>query len=188
MREILDGRGLRDTKIVASGDLNEHKIEELVTRGAPIDTFGVGTALATSRDVPALSVVYKLVEFERDGRVEYTTKFSDQKVHWPGRKQVYRFSREGQYWEDVVSRADERYEEAEPLLSLAVREGKRVCAPLPLQEIRARTLANLTRLPARHQALHGAPAYPVRKSAALDALLEEVREHYLGAPRPTGTE
>lgn len=188
VREILDGRGLRDTKIVASGDLNEHKIEELVARGAPIDTFGVGTALATSRDVPALSVVYKLVEVERDGRVEYTTKFSDQKVHWPGRKQVYRFSRDGQYREDVVSRADERYEEAEPLLSLAVREGKRVRAPLPLQEIRARTLANLTRLPARHQALHGAPAYPVRKSAALDALLEEVREHYLGAPRPTGTE
>jgi nicotinate phosphoribosyltransferase len=188
VREILDGRGLRDTKIVASGDLNEYKIEELIARGAPIDLFGVGTDLATSRDVPALSVVYKLVEIERDGRVEYTTKFSDQKVHWPGRKQVYRFSRGGQYWEDVVSRAHERYEEATPLLSPAVKDGKRIRAPLPLQEIRARTLANLARLPARYQALRGAPAYPVRKSPALNGLLEEVREHYLGAPRPTGTE
>jgi nicotinate phosphoribosyltransferase len=188
VREILDARGLRDTKIVASGDLNEHKIEALVARGAPIDLFGVGTDLATSRDVPALSVVYKLVEIERNGRVEYTTKFSDQKVHWPGRKQVYRFSRDGQYWEDVVSRADEEYENAEALLNAAMANGKRVRAPRPLEEIRKRTLGNLERLPARYRALRDAPAYPVRKSAALDALLEDVRERYLGAPRPAGTD
>ncbi|MBZ5543501.1 MAG: nicotinate phosphoribosyltransferase [Acidobacteriia bacterium] len=188
VRQILDARGLRDTKIVASGDLNEHKIEELVAQGAPIDLFGVGTDLATSRDVPALSVVYKLVEFERGGRVEYTTKFSDQKVHWPGRKQVYRFSREGRFFEDVISRVNEYYEDGEPLLNTAMTNGKRVRAQRPLQEIRARTLANLGRLPARYHALRGAPAYPVRKSAALDGLLEEVRERYLGAPRATPAE
>jgi len=186
VRKILDTRGLGDTKIVASGDLNEYKIEELVAHGAPIDAFGVGTDLATSRDVPALSVVYKLVEIERTGRVEYTTKFSDQKVHWPGRKQVYRFSQVGQYIEDVVSRADEVYEDAEPLLNAAMTKGKRVRAPRPLEEIRQRTLGNLQRLPARYHALRDAPAYPVQKSTALDALLEDVRERYLGAPRPTG--
>jgi nicotinate phosphoribosyltransferase len=188
VREILDARGLQDTKIVASGDLDEHKIEELVARGAPIDLFGVGTALATSRDVPALGVVYKLVEIERNGRVEYTTKFSDQKVHWPGRKQVYRFSLEGQLVEDVVSRATEVYEDAEPLLNAAMTMGKRARAPRPLEEIRQRTLGNLERLPARYHALRDAPAYPVRKSAALESLLEDVREHYLGAPRATPAE
>jgi nicotinate phosphoribosyltransferase len=187
VREILDARGLQGTKIVASGDLNEHKIEALVARGAPIDAFGVGTDLATSRDVPALSVVYKLVEIERNGRVEYTTKFSDQKVHWPGRKQVYRFSRDGQYWEDVVARADEVYENAEPLLNAAMTNGKRARAPRPLEEIRQRTLANLERLPACYHALRGAPVYPIRKSAALDSLLDDVRERYLGAARATGT-
>jgi nicotinate phosphoribosyltransferase len=188
VREILDARGLRGTKIVASGDLNEYKIEELLARGAPIDLFGVGTDLATSRDVPALSVVYKLVEIERNGHVEYKTKFSDQKVHWPGRKQVYRFARAGQFFEDVVSRASEHYDDAEPLLAPAMKNGKRARAQRPLEEIRARVLASLERLPERFRALRGTPVYPVRKSAALESLLEEVREKYLGAPRATQAE
>jgi nicotinate phosphoribosyltransferase len=183
VREILDRQGLRETKIVASGDLNEYKVEELVARGAPIDVFGVGTDLATSRDVPALSVVYKLVETEHAGHVEYKTKFSEEKVHWPGRKQVFRFSHHGEYESDLVSRAAERCEEGEPLLRPAMASGRRIAPPIPLSEVRARALTNLARLPARYRALTDTPAYPVRKSAALERLLEEVRERYLGAPR-----
>lgn len=185
VRQILDARGMQKTKIVASGDLNEYKIEELLACGAPIDLFGVGTDLATSRDVPALSVVYKLVEIERDGRIEYTTKFSDQKVYWPGRKQVHRFPREGRYSQDVVSRAGEHYDDAEPLLGPAMRNGKRARAQRPLAEIRAQTLVNLDCLPAPYHALRAAPIYPVRKSATLDRLLDEARERYLSAPRAT---
>jgi nicotinate phosphoribosyltransferase len=148
----------------------------------------VGTDLATSRDVPALSVVYKLVETERNGQVEYKTNFSDQKVHWPGRKQVYRFSRAGQFVEDVVSRASERYDDAEPLLAPAMRNGKRARAQQPLEEIQARVLASLECLPERYRALRGTPTYPVRKSDALESLLEQVRARYLGAPRATQAE
>ena len=50
-----------------SGDLDEHRIAQLLADGAPIDAFGVGTALSTSSDAPALGGVYKLVEIERDG-------------------------------------------------------------------------------------------------------------------------
>src|SRR5215472_6348271 len=57
VREILDRHALQDTKILASGDLNEYKVEELVRQGAAIDIFGVGTELTTSTDVPALGVV-----------------------------------------------------------------------------------------------------------------------------------
>jgi nicotinate phosphoribosyltransferase len=185
VREILDRQGLRETKIVASGDLNEFKIEKLVREGAPIDLFGVGTDLATSRDVPALSVVYKLVEVERDGRVEYTTKFSEQKVHYPGKKQVFRFPREGKIERDVIARADEIFPEAAPLLKPAMLEGRRVDARQDLPTIRARALANLDRLPESYRALSGAPAYPVEKSAGLKQLLEDVRERYLGAARPS---
>ena len=74
VRKILDRKGLHDSKIVTSGDLNEYKIEELVAGGAPIDSFGVGTDLVTSRDVPALSVVYKLVETETGGVAEPKTQ------------------------------------------------------------------------------------------------------------------
>jgi nicotinate phosphoribosyltransferase len=180
VREILDRHGLHETKIVASGDLNEHKILDLVSQGAPIDSFGVGTDLATSRDVPALSVVYKLVEFARNGRVEYTTKFSEEKAYWPGAKQVFRFGRDGKLDYDLLARADEVYPDAEALLEPAVRGGKRVRVREPLVETRARALAGLERLPASCRALKDAATYPVEKSKALDRLLEEVREKHLG--------
>ncbi len=183
VREILDRHGLRDAKIVASGDLNEHKIHELVSNRAPIDSFGVGTDLATSRDVPALSVVYKLVEFERDGRVEYTTKFSEEKAYWPGRKQVFRFSQDGKFHHDLVARASEDYPEAAPLLVPAVREGKRVMAQEPLEKARARALEGLERLPKACRALQDSTPYPVEKSPKLDRLLEEVREKFMGVVR-----
>ncbi len=183
VREILDRKGRSDTKIVASGDLNEYKIDELLSQGAPIDLFGVGTDLATSRDVPALSVVYKLVETERNGRVEYKTKFSEQKVHWPGRKQVFRFSRDGWYDHDLIARAEERHPDEWPLLHPVMRDGQRLARRPSLADVRSNTLANLERLPEKFKRLRDAPAYPVAKSAALEGLLDEVRERYLRAPQ-----
>ena len=182
VRHILDQAGFRETRIMASGDLNEFKIESLVRDGAPIDSFGVGTDLATSRDVPALGVVYKLVETELAGRVEPKTKFSERKVYWPGRKQVLRFSREGMYDHDLIARPNEVYPDAAPILEPAMRGGHRVAPTLPISEIRARTLSNLDRLPGVYQSLHDAPVYPIEKSAALMRLLEEIREE-IGPPR-----
>ncbi len=180
VRDILDRHGLRDTKIVASGDLNEHKIQALVEAGAPIDSFGVGTDLVTSRDVPALSVVYKLVETEMGGVVQPKTKFSEEKVYWPGRKQVFRFSEGGQYHHDLIARAGEDYN-ASSLLQPVMREGRRLAPSPRVLEIRERTLQNLANLPEPYQALREAPAYPVEKSVALEQLLEEVRVQHFGA-------
>src|SRR5689334_4415640 len=61
-RKLLDEAGLRDTRIVASGDLEEHKIAEMCRDGVPIDVWGVGTELGTSRDSPVVNGVYKIVE------------------------------------------------------------------------------------------------------------------------------
>ncbi len=92
VRGILDRAGLKDAKIMATGDLNEYKIHELVAAGLPIDLFGVGTELATSADAPALGVVYKMVEMERAGEDRrYTLKLSDDKATLPGAKQVFRY-------------------------------------------------------------------------------------------------
>ncbi len=183
VREILDRKGLGQTKIVVSGDLNEYRIEELVGQGAPIDLFGVGTDLATSRDVPALSVVYKLVETEHLGRVEYKTKLSEQKVHYPGRKQVLRFWRDGLYHHDLIARASEHYPDVAPLLLPVMQKGRRVGALPSLADLRNRAMANLGRLPSRYKVLRDAPPYPVEKSEALERLLDEVREQYLRAPQ-----
>jgi nicotinate phosphoribosyltransferase len=181
VREILDRHGLRDTKIVASGDLNEHKIAELVAGGAPINAFGVGTDLVTSRDVPALSVVYKLVETETAGVFRPKTKFSEEKVYWPGRKQVFRFSESGQYLYDLLACAEEDYPEASPLLELVMHKGLRLGPARPVKEIRQRTLANLACLPEACRALRGAPVYPLEKSERLERLMDEVRVQHFGA-------
>jgi nicotinate phosphoribosyltransferase len=90
VRKVLDDAGYRDTRIFASGDLNEYKIDALTKAGAPIDAFGVGTELVTSKDAPALGAVYKLVEFygtaEHVGRI----KLSEEKKTYPFRKQTFR--------------------------------------------------------------------------------------------------
>lgn len=176
VRKILDEHGLHETKIVASGDLNEYKIADLVAQGAPIDLFGVGTELVTSRDVPALNVVYKLVEITEVGRVTYKTKLSEHKAYAPGRKQVFRFSRDGRYHHDLIGRIGETYSEAESLLRPVMIGGKRTSARSSLENLRADAMANLARLPEEYKALRGGAIYPVQRSEALSRLDDEVRE------------
>lgn len=92
VRQILDDAGFPNAKIMATSDLNEYRIKELLEAGAPIDAFGVGTELATSLDAPAVSAVYKLVELESNGEKRYTAKYSPEKQTLPGAKQVFRFA------------------------------------------------------------------------------------------------
>jgi nicotinate phosphoribosyltransferase len=91
VRRILDEAGLRDAKIMVTGDLDEYKILELVAAKAPVDAFGVGTSLATSSDAPNLSAVYKLVEIQSGGMKRYTAKYSPEKNTMPGAKQIFRY-------------------------------------------------------------------------------------------------
>src|SRR5262249_20436849 len=90
VRKVLDEAGRGNVKIVASGDLNEYKIRELQAAGAPIDVFGVGTELVTSRDEPTLSTVYKLVEQEAPQGLVGRMKMSAEKKTYPFAKQIYR--------------------------------------------------------------------------------------------------
>ena len=64
VRALLDQAGLPELGIVASGNLDEYAIAELVEDGAPIDGFGVGTRLGVCADAPALDVAYKLVSLD----------------------------------------------------------------------------------------------------------------------------
>jgi nicotinate phosphoribosyltransferase len=108
VRDTLDEAGMPDTKIFASGDLNEYKIADLIARGAQIDSFGVGTELATSYDAPALSGVYKLAGLEENGGVSMRIKLSHDKTTYPGPKQVWRLTNaEGRYVRDVIALDEE---------------------------------------------------------------------------------
>jgi nicotinate phosphoribosyltransferase len=66
VRALLDSLGATSTRIVATGDLDEYKIAALAP--APVDGYGVGTALVTGSGAPTASMVYKLVARADDDR------------------------------------------------------------------------------------------------------------------------
>jgi nicotinate phosphoribosyltransferase len=143
-RAILDAHGRGSTRILVSGDLDEWQIQKLLEQGAPIDGFGVGTELVTSRDAPALSMVYKLVAIDGAGRF----KRSPGKRTYPLAKQVHRdYDAEGRILRDHVTRHDEMAP-GEPLLVCYMKNGQLATLP-SLEEIRDRTRRDLARLPVR---------------------------------------
>lgn len=161
VRAILDDGGLRGTQIVASGDLDEYRIAELVAAGAPIDAFGVGTRMGTSADAPSLGVVYKLVEDERGARL----KLAEGKSTLPGRKQVFRRSDH-----DIIGLVDEQLD-GRPLLAAASRDS--------IDVARQRCGAAIAELPERLRALTPAePAHEVRESPALAALVAQLTSEH----------
>jgi nicotinate phosphoribosyltransferase len=168
-RRLLDEAGMGATRITASGDLHEGRIAELVAAGAPIDLWGVGTDLGTSRDSPVVNGVYKLVARRRSGEWQGVWKRSADKVTVPGAKQVFRRYADGEMRGDVIAAADERAEGA-PLLRPAMRGGDVVVSE-SLDEIRERTAAQLAALPEELRRPEDArEPYPVRYSERLRAL------------------
>ncbi|MGH2957943.1 MAG: nicotinate phosphoribosyltransferase [Solirubrobacterales bacterium] len=176
-RRLLDEAGIPDARILASGDLEEGRIAELCRGGAPIDLWGVGTDLGTSRDSPVVNGVYKLVADLRDGRWRGVAKTSQGKATLPGPKQVLRRFRSGQMAGDMVSAADEDLE-GEPLLVPAMRDGEIVLAE-PMERMRERTDASLRALP---EGLRrgGGPPYPVTLSERLRATAERAGDSTAG--------
>ncbi len=174
-RVRLDRAGLSQVEIFVSGGLDEHEIERLLSRGAPIQGFGVGTAMAVSSDAPSLDVVYKLVSYEGEGRL----KLSPGKELLPCAKQVFRLEENGVAAGDVVARFDETLP-GRPLLTLVMRAGRRVSAPESLERTRARAREEIARLPAALRRLSPPEVpYPVHPSDALlaerDRVLERIR-------------
>lgn len=83
---ILDQEGYPDCKIVVSNALDEFIIKDLLSQNAPIDSFGVGERLITSRSEPVFGGVYKLSGVVRDGVLVPKLKLSENvgKMTTPG--------------------------------------------------------------------------------------------------------
>lgn len=173
LRRILDAEGLQHVKIIASGDLNEDRIDGLVKNGAPIDSFGVGTEMVTSKDAPALGGVYKLVEQEHYGKIIPRMKFSEDKLTYPYKKQVYRFVDEaGNFVKDIIGLEGEELGGI-PLLMPVINAG-RLCYNLPaIHEIQHTASNNLAHLSEPFKRFIDAKAYPVIKSRELEAKRHE---------------
>jgi nicotinate phosphoribosyltransferase len=115
--------------------------------------------------------VYKLQEYAGRPR----RKRSTGKATWPGRKQVYRFGdAEGTFARDVVTLEDD-LRDGEPLLVPVMEDGRRIVTSPDLGAIRARTAAEIARLPVGLRELDEVdPPYPVEIAPPLAALADAV--------------
>jgi nicotinate phosphoribosyltransferase len=165
-RRLLDEAGMEGAQIVASGDLEEHRIAELCRDAVPIDVWGVGTDLGTSRDSPVVNGVYKIVADLRGEAWRGVAKRSAAKETLPGAKQVFRRFDDGTMAEDVVATAEEELD-GEPLLVPAMRNGEIVLSE-PLERMRERTRRSLDSLPVELRSKGPKPRYPVSRSAELE--------------------
>jgi nicotinate phosphoribosyltransferase len=101
-RALLDELGATETRIVLTGDLDEHRIAALAD--VPVDVFGVGTSLMTGAGVPTCGFVYKLVEIaDESGTMRPVAKRSLGKATIGGAKRAWRtFDADGVAVAEVV--------------------------------------------------------------------------------------
>lgn len=194
IREQLDEAGFTQAKIIASNDLDEKTILNLKMQGAKIDSWGVGTRLITAYDQPALGMVYKLVSIEdENGQMIDTMKLSNnaEKVSTPGRKQVWRITRnsDGKSEGDYVALRHERPDQlqelymfhpvhtyinktvtnfsARPLLQEVFVDGQLVYTMPPLTEIKGYAQQSLNALWEEYKRILNPEPYPVDLSQTL---------------------
>lgn len=119
-RKMLDDAGFPEAEICASSDLDEYLIDSLLSQGACINSWGVGTNLITSKNTPAFGGVYKLAAVEEGGKMIPKIKRSENpaKITNPGNKTVYRIydKESGKIRADYITLADETFDEKDDLL------------------------------------------------------------------------
>ncbi|NOZ80072.1 MAG: nicotinate phosphoribosyltransferase [DPANN group archaeon] len=168
VRRRLDEAGLTGVKILCSGNLDEYAIAKIEEAKAPVDIYGVGTAMGTSNDAPSLNSIYKLVEQRQDGKSQGVWKQSENKGSLPLRKQVFRSYEKGMMKEDTLGLHSEKPDNrAEPLLRQYLKRGQ-LTAELPsLGQIQAFAAQRIKRLPKGYLGLTAPLTYPVKMSQGL---------------------
>ena len=167
VRSILPG-----IPIFASGDLDEWKIAKLKSDGACIDGYGLGTKLVSGSPING---VYKLVEI--DG-IPVMKEASD-KVTYPGKKQIFRTVKDGQFIEDCLGLSAETVHNCDfhiPLMKLVFKNGKRVQKPESLDDIAKRTTASVASLPPETRQLNNPISPPVEISTGLQSLTKKTKK------------
>ncbi len=206
-RRILDDAGFPEAAIVASSDLDEHRIARLKNQGAAVAVWGVGTRLVTGYDQPALGGVYKLSAIRSgDGPWEERVKVSDEpaKTSLPGVLQVRRYFAEGRPIGDVifdqespirgdcvmVDPADDSRRTTLPagtdsadLLVPVFRRGKLVYDLPSIEEVRRRTREQLALFPPRVTRIVEPESYPVGLEVGLHERRTEATRKQRGVKR-----
>lgn len=180
-RKLLDEAGFPEAAIVASNDLDEHRMQSLKDKGAKINVWGVGTRLATGGEQPALGGVYKLAALrDENGDWDYKIKLSEQmiKVSNPGILNVRRYEQDGifcgdEIWDENGTQAQGKFvsfdgkiqdmaeANGHDLLTKVFAKGDLVYVIPPLANVRDHCLAQIGKLPQAYRALKTQIAFPV---------------------------
>jgi nicotinate phosphoribosyltransferase len=162
VRAQLDSLGARKTRIVLTGDLDEHSIAALAA--APADGYGVGTSLVIGSGAPTAALVYKLVaraDGAAPGPLRPVAKRSVGKPSRGGRKWAMReLDAAGKAVAERVTDTPPEPGRGRPLLQLLVRGGE-IVGTEPVDAARARHRAAMAELPSHARQLsRGYPAIP----------------------------
>jgi nicotinate phosphoribosyltransferase len=163
VRAQLDALGATGTRIVVTSDLDEHAIAALAA--APVDGYGVGTALVTGSGAPTAGFVYKLVaRAGQEGPDEALLPVAKRSLGKPsqgGRKLARRrIGADGVATAEVVATDSVGEADGRALLVPLIRAGE-VLGPEPLAAARERHQAALAELPpTAHQLSRGEPVLP----------------------------
>jgi nicotinate phosphoribosyltransferase len=179
-----------DPQIFVSDNLDEYTIDDILTKGASIAGFGVGTRLITGANynsltkqggVSALNGVYKLVEnTDETGTTIPSMKFtsSKEKAILPGRKQSWRRYKDGKYLEDIITLWDEQVDDAQPLMVPIIEKGEFVYDFPETEHIRKYARENIADLPEEYRRLTKSSVYPVKISEVLTKLRDQLFEQF----------
>lgn len=162
-RQMLDDAGCRGAEILACGGLDEHEIDALVTNGAPVDTFAVGTSMGVSTDAKSLESVYELVAY--DGRP--VLKVSEGTGTLPGAKQIFRNLRRGY---DILGLREEDIPGFTRVLRPVMLAGRRTTTPETVETMSTRLTGDLDALPEAVTRIRGPEPLTVRVSPNLERL------------------
>ncbi|MDR2822272.1 MAG: nicotinate phosphoribosyltransferase [Acholeplasmatales bacterium] len=188
-RKLLDEEGLKYTQICVSNSLDEYNISDLVENHAPIDVFGIGERMITSKSDPIFNGVYKMSGLYDDDlnlipKLKISESFS--KSTLPSLKQVYRYVNEyNEFQFDCIglydrvapssfNRLDLKYQKERPLLELIIKEGVLLQPLTPLEEVRVFAKKEFDLLPEKYKNLTKAAKYEVLISIELEKLRDDL--------------
>jgi len=161
IRATLDLAGLVDTSVIASGNLDEYQISALISSFAPIDSFGVGTHMGTSSDMPYADVVYKICELSNpQGKFIPVMKLSGNKSTRPFSKQVVRKYKDSIMEKDVIVFFPGTGQK-NSLLKKFINKGSLVAGFKDIHALRNFATKNIKKLPEDFKDINKKPVYPV---------------------------
>ena len=170
VKKIFDDAGMDKVQIFASGGFDEFKISDLLSRGALIDAFGVGTKMGVSADAPYTDMAYKLVQYGE----KPVLKLSTGKKTLVGKKQVFRKQEDDRLTGDMIALRDEEGLDGEPLFKPVMKNGRRLEATRSLRDISDDFQKEFECLDDAYKALEQPDRFPVSLSPGLEALQKQV--------------